>query len=352
MVKGRIVVNPETLRAVRQSQFPDALRIGNAAAHARGMNYDSADSASVWFARQLEAVEARAYEIKTPELNALKLFPVSSSVSAGAESTTYRAYGYVGRSDVGSNYHDDIPRSDIITREATNFIRPLTTYYGYSVQEARNARFAGLPLETQKATSARKNIDIGINRIAWAGDPTYKVYGIFSPESLVPTYTLQPGASLATLWLGKTAEEILDDVLNMRAAVIANSNGVETPDSLAVPQSVLTYLARPFTVGGVAVSESIMTYLLDKVDWLHNIVGVNELEQTSYDTNIFSTQANQIGAAFLYSKDEEKFKVEIPLPFNQLPPQFINFETKTICEARTAGVLMYYPSSCLIVLGI
>ena len=352
MNMDKITVNPATYAAVRKSPFIDSLQIDRRTARARGMNYDSADSASLWFARQLEFVEAKAYEIKYPELSALKLFPVSSEVDPGAENTTYRSYGVVGEAKITANYADDVPRADVITRENTNSIRAVTAAYGYSIQEARNARFSGMPLEAQKATAARKTIDIGINTIAWAGSAANKVYGIFSPESLVPTHTLSPGASLATNWFSKTPDEILNDVLTMRSAVIANSNGVEDPDTLAIPQSVMTYLARPFTIGGVAISESIYSYLMEKVQWLKDIVGVNELEPSSYKTNIFSAPGAPVGAAFLYRKDPEKFKIEIPLPFTQYPPQFTNFETKILCEARTAGVIMYYPASALIAVGI
>jgi hypothetical protein len=351
-MNDNIVVNPATYNAVRNSQFADMLRIDNQTARNRGMNFDSADQASLWFARQLEHIEAKAYAVKYPELSALRLFPVSSEVSPGAETTTYRTYGYVGKSGVISNYADDIPRADIVTGEHTSHVRGLAQSYGYSVQEARNARYAGMPLESKKAESARKAIDVDINTIAWAGDPASKLYGVFSPELKVPTMALTAGASLATTWLSKTPDEILQDVLNMRAAVILNSNGVEDPDTLAIPQSTLTWLARPFTIGGVAVSKSIYRYLIDNLPWLNEIVGINELEKTSFKTNVFSTPGAEIGTAFLFKKDPDLFKVEIPLPFNQLPPQFVNLETKTICEARTAGVIMYYPMSALIATGI
>jgi hypothetical protein len=350
-MRKKIIVNPSTLQAIRRSGIPEAM-LDRQMARARGMNMDSADSASIWYGRELEFVEARAYEIKFPELSALRLFPVSTEVNAGAETVTYRSFGYVGAAHITANYGEDIPRADIINRESTSFIRGLTNYYGYSVQEARNARYAGMPLEAQKAESARKMIDIGINNIAWAGDKDHQVYGVLSSELQVPVYTLSPGISSASTWLSKTPDEILNDILAMRAAVIFNSNGVESPDTLAVPQSVLTYLARPFTVGGIAVSESIHTYLTQKLGWLKEIVGVHELESNAYDTNCFSTPDAPMNVAFLYSKDAGKFKIEIPLPFNQLPPQFVNLETKIICEARTAGVLMYYPTSALIVLGI
>ena len=40
------------------------------------------------------------------------------------------------------------------------------------------------------------------------------------------------------------------------------------------------------------------------------------------------------------------------MPFYQYPLQVRNLETVIPCEARTAGVIVYYPLSCLIAVGV
>ena len=44
-------------------------------------------------------------------------------------------------------------------------------------------------------------------------------------------------------------------------------------------------------------------------------------------------------------QDPMKLEAIIPQEFEQLPPQMEDFETKTICHARTGGVVAYYPAS-------
>jgi len=51
---------------------------------------------SIFFARQLEYIKGRTYDIQYPNLSALALFPVDTSAGAGANTITYRQYDTVG----------------------------------------------------------------------------------------------------------------------------------------------------------------------------------------------------------------------------------------------------------------
>ena len=56
------------------------------------MNFDSVEAASVFFARELDYVKAKAYEKKYPQLSALSFFPITSEIPEGAETATYYCY--------------------------------------------------------------------------------------------------------------------------------------------------------------------------------------------------------------------------------------------------------------------
>ena len=58
-------------RALLNSNFADKLTTEN-------MHFDSAEDASVFFARELDYVKAKSYDKQYPELTAEKLFPVST----------------------------------------------------------------------------------------------------------------------------------------------------------------------------------------------------------------------------------------------------------------------------------
>ena len=50
--------------------------------------------------------------------------------------------------------------------------------------------------------------------------------------------------------------------------------------------------------------------------------------------------------------DPRKLTLENPMPFYQYPLQVEKLETIILCEARTAGVIVYYPLSALIAVGV
>ena len=54
----------------------------------------------------------------------------------------------------------------------------------------------------------------------------------------------------------------------------------------------------------------------------------------------------------LYTNSEEKFSLEIPMPFYQYPLQNRNLEIVVPCEERVAGIVLYYPMSALIAVGV
>ncbi len=52
------------------------------------VNLDSAETA--FFARELEYIKSKSYDIEFPPLKAIKLIPVSTEAGPGAESITYQ----------------------------------------------------------------------------------------------------------------------------------------------------------------------------------------------------------------------------------------------------------------------
>lgn len=61
-----------------------------------GARFDSAEDASVFFARELDYVKTKSYDVQYPELTALTLFPISHEADAGAETVTYYTYDKSG----------------------------------------------------------------------------------------------------------------------------------------------------------------------------------------------------------------------------------------------------------------
>lgn len=316
------------------------------------MRFDSAEDASVFFARELDHVKSQSYDVEYPELTAMSLFPVSNEADPGAETITYYSYDKTGLAKIISNYATDLPRADVKGKPITAFIKSLGDSYGYSVQEMRASRMAGKSLDARKGESARYQIDRLNNQIAWAGDPDNNLMGVLSKNNDVPLYVLPASAAVSssTKWADKTAEEILADINGMQKQVAAVTKNVERPDTLALPADVYIDIAtRQIPNTGYTVKR----FVEENAPYLKSIVSAGELQADSPETNPYGAD-NGTGqnVALFFKNDARKLTIENPLPFYQYPVQPKGLEMIIPCEARTAGAIIYYPLSMLIAVGV
>ena len=163
----------------------------------KGMHFDSAEDASIFFARELDYVKSKSYDKIYPEFTALNHFPITHEVPEGAETMTYYSYEKTGFAAIISNYATDLPRADVKGEPTTASVKSIGDSYGYSIQEMRASRHAGKSLDTRKADAARYAIDRTANTIAFAGDKS-----ISSWVCCPPTITSLCTRSLPWKWTG------------------------------------------------------------------------------------------------------------------------------------------------------
>ena len=327
----------------------EALRASNIPASLVGTRFDSAEDASVFFARELDYVKSQSYDVEYPELTALTLFPMSSEVDPGAETVTYYSYDKVGLAKIISNYATDLPRADVKGKPTTAIIKSLGASYGYSIQEMRASAMAGKSLDTRKAESARYQIDYLNNKIAWNGDEETGLRGVLSKDTDVPLYILANGAKGSTKWDQKDEDEILADINGMLKQMARTTKKVEKADTLALPSEAYLELQGRRIEG---TDTTVLSYIQKNLKDIKEIVSCPELDPDSVDTNPYAKETDGQGVMLLFKNDARKLTVENPLPFMQYPVQTEGLEMVVPCEARTAGVLIYYPMSLLIGVGV
>ena len=206
---------------------------------------------------------------------------------------------------------------------------------------------AGKSLDTRKAESARYAIDRTTNTIAFAGDKKNNLTGMLSPGNNIPLFTLsqvQVGSQQKTEFEHKSADQILKDINAMFAYQAKITKNVERADTLALPASVYIDIStRQIPNTGYTVKK----FLLENAPYLKDIIPAPELEGDSTETNPLGKNA-----ALLFTNSAEKFSLEIPMAFYQYPLQNKNLEVIVPCEERVAGIIMYYPLSALIAVGV
>lgn len=324
--------------AIRRSVIPAGL------VETPGMRFDSAEDASVFFARELDYIKSQSYDVIYPELTALGLFPMSSEVNPGAETVTYYSYDKTGMAKIITNYATDLPRADVKGKPTTAMVKSIGDSYGYSMQEMRASRMAGKSLDVRKAESARYQIEYLNNKIAWAGDAESGLMGILSEGNDIPYYTIPQGASGSTQWSSKTPDEILADINGMQKFVSKTTKNAEQPDTLVLASDVFIDIStRQIPNTGFTIKK----FLMENAPYLKAIVSAAELQADATDTN---TTGKNI--ALLFKNDARKLTIENPMPFYQYAVQPKGLEVVVPCEARTAGAIIYYPLSLLLAEGV
>ena len=241
-----------------------------------------------------------------------------------------------------ANYADDLPRADVWGAENRSPIRGLGSSYGYSVQDIRAARYANKALESLKASSARRTIEQLQNRLVWFGDIVNGLRGLLGiTNANLAAAAAAVAAPFGTAWSavsGKTPAEILVDMDTLVNAAWIATNGVERPDTLALPQAAYAHIAT--TARGAVTDTTILEFFRKVHPEITSVVPCVELNAVvAPPSGLAGPRA--VGVAF--KRDEEHITHEVPLPFTQHSPQQQGLEYVVPCEARDGGVICPIP---------
>jgi len=301
-------------------------------------NFDANES--IFFARELEHIKSKTYDIKFPELKARLLFPLDFEANAGAETITYEQYDQVGMAKIVSNYADDLPRADVKGKEFTSRVRTIASSYGYNYDEIQAASMAGKPLPQRKANAARKANAILENKIAFFGDEIHNIQGFLTNPNLQEVTLAADGTGDSKTLASKSADNMVRDIASLFTAVHDVSKGVEFADTLMIPINQFNLIANTRLSD---INMTVMKFVMENNPHLKEIVWVTEMKGSG---------AGGTDKMVAYRRDPDALSMEIPSEFKQLPVQEKNLEYKVPTHQRFGGVLVYYPLSVAFADGI
>lgn len=285
------------------------------------------------FARQLESIDAKLYEVKYPNLNWSEVVPTQDGISDGAETYTYQVVDMVGKAKLVGNFADDLPRADAMGREVSAKIKHLGASYAYSIQDLRRAKHSGVSIDEMRARAARRAVAEFIDESVMLGirseDGTVINTG-FANNGSVPLTTVVTGN-----WAAATGDQIVDDVLKMEREIITVSKGVERPDTLALPPSRFA-IASTKRMGSSLNDVTALDFILKKSVGIRKVVTNFRLETAG---------ASSLPRVIAYSASVEACAAIVPMEFNSLPPEARNLALLVNCEGRCGGVAWRLPGS-------
>lgn len=314
------------------------------------INLDSNEG--IFFEKQLEHIKSKTYDVLYPELLARRLFPVDNSADPGAATITYQTWDHLGVAKIIHSYAMDLPSLEIVAKETTRKVYSQGISFGYSIQDVRAANYAGVPLQQRKANAARRQMLQLENKIAFHGnDSTNGVPGTDIPgfinNSNINVVTMADDASTSsTLWSAKTATEIITDIGAMVSAIRVVSNGVESPNTLLLPEKQYTQIST--TPRSSTSDTTILEYVLKSNAWIKEIIPVYDLAGTGTAGGTWDSEDSMI----LYDRNPDKLTLEVPQDVEFFSAQEKGLKFEIPVHSRTAGVIIYYPKSIAQGIGI
>lgn len=319
------------------------ITIDGAISNAIGNGLMDADGA-FFFQRQLEHIKARSYDVRYAELKARMLFPVSNEGGPGVTSITYRTYDQAGAAKIINAYADDLPRADVAGKETTIPVRSVGISYGYNLDEIQSSQLTGASLDQRRANAARRSNEQVVNDVAFFGDATSGLPGLFSNPNIPTGAVVNPGSG--TEWANKSPDEILFDINDLFADIFETTKMVEQGNTLLLPPAQWSYIMS--TPRASNSDTTIAQFVAANSPYLSStddIIPVNEC-----------SAANNPGlvtdAMVAYDRNPDKLQLEIPVELEMLPVQQKNLEFVVPGRSRLAGLNIYYPLSLAIATGI
>ena len=295
---------------------------------------------TAFWKRELEHLKAQTYDVVYPGLAARLAFPVSKEGGSGITSITYQVWDSVGVAKIIGAYAKDIPRIDIKGTEVTVPVRRLADAFGLSLDEIRAAARVGRSLKPQKVIAAREGHEITLNNIAFNGDATHNLQGLFSHPNI------SNGAAPTGLWTGGTTTpaQILADLKAGFGYIRTVTSMAEMPNALLLPGSYYDHIAMT-PLSDYSRDTTILDFLLQKIPYLSgpdSILPCNECEAVS---SLAGASITEQPVATYYRKDKTKLELEVPEDINFLEPQREGLEEVTIVTMTTGGLNVYKPLS-------
>ena len=296
-----------------------------------------ADAAESFFvARQLEFMRPGIYAVQYPALKAQRLIPFNMGVDTGAQQFTATAVDQVGAVAITADMAFDVPMVEVKTIQMAAPIYHLSLGYEYSLQEARAAMFAKVPLIPQKALRTREQMERKLDDIAFLGDATTGMVGLLSASGTATYSVPANGQGGDTHWKNKAPDDVLVDMNGAVNQVIVTTKEIEIPNTMVLPLSAKTFISNRRVGDGTSLT--ILKYFLENQEFVKEVEG-------TYKAETAGTGSGTRGCC--YVKDPTRLEFVVPQPFEQLPPEARGYMIRTICHMRTAGLMLYLPQSVI-----
>lgn len=302
----------------------------------------------------LEAMKEAIVDVKYSDIFWPQHIPTASidtSINPGASYASYRVRDRRGKGTFRAKNTNNVPVvGQTIDKVSVNLENSGVSAV-FDNQDVReyNLGYYGGNLTTEYTKYMREASERHIEGVFFFGDANVDYKG-FINAPLVPVTTAINGAGGSSLWINKTADEIIKDVNDGLATVWKNSELRHLPSRVVLPPEQYGLIAG--TKAGIQGNDWTILRYIQENNIFTNMTGRPlEVLPLIYLTGAGTAPADS-DRMRIVTFEEENFWMPMPLPFEFLDPQQVDFGVKLLAEYIFASVHIRFPISQLNVDGI
>lgn len=301
------------------------------------------DDGLAFYISQLANLESRIYEAKYTAINFEDLVPVNTDVPEWADNWDYISYDAVTLGKFIGSSADDLPNVALAANKSSVPIRYAGNMYDYSLDELRKSQQLRIPLDTTKASVARRGSLEHSQRVAYFGDADLGMTGLFNNANLALDNSVVDWYDNAT-----TGLDICGDMNGLLEEVWINSSNVHMPNILVLDSARWAFISRT-PMSATFPEKTILRYFRENNIYTETtgreLMVVPRLQLKAAELAANGVSNGGKDRMMAYEMTAENLGMVNPIPWRSLAPQFHNLTVKIPCEYKISGTEFRYPFS-------
>lgn len=298
------------------------------------MVINNADSGIAFYISQLAVLDPKIYDVKYRNIIFPEVVPVDTSMPEWIDTVNYISYDAVTMGKFIAANGKDLPQSDIDANISSVPVGYAGNSYGYTLEELRKSQQMRLPLDVTKARVAYRGAQEHMQRVAWFGDASRGMTGMFNNPNI-------PLDNSTVNWATATGQEMVNDMNSLLIKVWSQSANVHVPDTLLLPSDKYAIASSKRMDTG---TDTTVMEFFKRNNLFRDITG-QEIEVRP----ILELQtANTAGTGprmMAYEKTPDNLVMYNPIPWRPLAPQPNGLRIEVSAEYKISGVEFRYPGS-------
>lgn len=278
-------------------------------------------------------IETEVLRKPYPEIKYARMIPVDTSANPFALSVTHFAQDSVGKAKFVSGKGDDIPLVNVKGSKFEQTVNTAGIGYSFSLEEIGAAQQLGQNLSADKAEAARMGYERLVDEVAFLGDATLGVEGLYNMTGIT---TAAAGATFAA----STPDEIATIINTALNAINTETLGMEVANTIVLPLKTSVQLHRRMTDG----TGTVLDYIRSA-----NIYTSDTDQPLTIE---FDYRLDALNKMVVYRRDPQVLKMHMPMPLRFIAPQPVNLEIKVLGMFRFAPVNIRRPGAVRYISGV